>query len=124
MKEKHYNRLVKDNRMPGTGETSTSPTQAFSEGYKGVLVKFKVKRGTIDELSKIGVSDGNPLVNVQFGKMPSNFEIPNWNLTRARFKVETLKSTGMQQVNIALGKGKGLDIFNDNIVEFEIISIK
>ena len=47
----------------------------------------------------------------------------NWNQTNARFKVETLKSTGKKQVNIALGKGTALEKFNDNILEFELIQI-
>ena len=35
------------NRMRATGETTTSPNMAFSEGYEGILVQFKVKRGTV-----------------------------------------------------------------------------
>ena len=35
------------NRMRATGETTTSPNRAFSEGYEGILVQFKVKRGTV-----------------------------------------------------------------------------
>jgi len=114
MKEKHYNRLVKDNRMPGTGETSTSPTQAFSEGYKGVLVKFKVKRGTIDELENIGISAANNEdVLLEFNKLKP--DVSPWNEKYARFKLER------DQINIALGKGDALDIFNDNILEFEFV---
>ena len=63
-------------------------------------------------------------VKAQFGEMPTAKDIGgSWNNTSARFKVETLKSTGQQQVNIALGKGKALEKFNDNILEFELIQI-
>ncbi len=68
--------------MRATGETTTSPNMAFSEGYEGILVQFKVKRGTIDELREIGVTDGNPLVERKFGKMPTAKDIGgNWNQT-------------------------------------------
>jgi hypothetical protein len=48
MSKEHYEELLKTRRMIGTGETTTSPTRAFSESY---LVQFKMKRGTIDELN-------------------------------------------------------------------------
>ncbi|MEX1191659.1 MAG: hypothetical protein WEA99_06760, partial [Brumimicrobium sp.] len=121
----HYDVLIQTNRMPGTGECTTSPNQAFSEDYSGYLIKFKVKTGTIDELKNIGVTDGHVLVEQQFGNMPTNADIGGgWNQTRARFKVETLTSTNVPQVNIALGQGTALNIFNDNILEFQLIQIK
>ena len=56
--------------------------------------------------------------------MPTAKEVEgDWNKTHARFKVETLKSTGKQQVNIALGNGAALKIFDDNIMEFELSQI-
>ena len=122
MSKEHYEELVKTNRMPGTGETTTSPTMLFSESYEGVLVQFKVKRGTIDELRSIGVSDGHPLINLHFGKMPNNQDIGGgWNMSKARFKVETLLSSKKKQINISLGKGEALDRFNSNIIEFKKI---
>lgn len=122
MSREHYEELVKTNRMPGTGETTTSPTMLFSESYEGVLVQFKVKRGTIDELRSIGVSDGHPLINQHFGKMPNNQDIGGgWNTSKARFKVETLLSSKKKQINISLGKGEALDRFNSNIIEFKKI---
>lgn len=120
--KEHYSELLKTNRMPGTGECTTSPNQLFSEDYEGMLVKFKVKLGTIDELKAIGITDGSPLVKAEFGTMPTNVEIGGgWNQTRARFKTETLKSTNTGQVNIALGQGRALNVFNDNILEFQFI---
>ncbi|GIM53347.1 hypothetical protein CAPN004_23760 [Capnocytophaga cynodegmi] len=94
------------------------------KGYEGVIIKFKMKRGTIDELKAIGVTDGNPLIKRQFGEMPTNYDIGgNWNKTRARFKVETLKNTNTKQINIALGQGNALDKFNNNIIEYKLIKI-
>lgn len=110
--------------MIGTGETTTSPTRAFSESYEGYLVQFKMKKGTIDELKLIGVTDGNPLVKRLFGKMPMNSEVGgNWSKSKARFKVETLRITNSKQVNIALGQGEALNIFNNNIIEYQLIKI-
>jgi hypothetical protein len=124
----HYDELLKNKKISPTGECTTSPNQDFSEDYEGVLVKFYVKKGTIDKLRLIGVSDGHPRVTHYFGDMPSAKKVKettgmSWNQTRARFKVETLEKTGNQQVNIALGKGDALDIFNENIVTIEMIKI-
>jgi hypothetical protein len=117
----HYDELVANKRLLGTGEATTSPTQVFSEDYNGIMVKFKVKNGTIDELKKIGISDGSPEVASQFGQMPTKTSAPNgkWNLNNARFKFEKT------QVNIALGQtdGKAMKIFNDNMLEFEFIKV-
>ena len=122
LSKEHYDELVKTGRMPGTGECTTSPNQAFSEAYEGMLVKFKVKPGTIDELKAIGITDGTPLVKAEFGTMPTNADIGGgWNQTRARFKTETLKSKNTPQVNIALGQGSALNKFNDNLLEFQFI---
>lgn len=107
--KQYYDELLNTNKVAGTGETTTSPNMLLSESYEGYLVKFKVKNGTIDELKKIGIREGNPLVKAQFGDMLTTKDIEgSWNITHARFKVETLKSTGQQQVNIALGKGKSI----------------
>lgn len=59
MSKEHYEELQKTNRMLGTGETTTSPTMAFSESYEGYLVQFKMKKGTIESLEKIGIAARN-----------------------------------------------------------------
>src|SRR5262249_31562840 len=53
MSEKHFERFKKTGKMPGTGETTTSPTREFSEDYRGVLVEFKLKPGTMAALEAI-----------------------------------------------------------------------
>ena len=100
--------------MLATGETTTSPNLTFSEGYKGVVVQFKVKQGTIEQLENIGIAGGN---NKTVLKKHQNLkkDISPWNENYARFKLEK------GQVNIALGKGNALNIFNDNIVEFKLV---
>lgn len=111
MSKKHYEELVKTNRMPGTGETTTSPTMSFSENYEGILVQFKVKRGTIRNLEEIGIAERNHVgILVQHPLLKAD-KSP-WSLENARFKLEN------GQVNIALGRGKALEIFNDNILEY------
>lgn len=116
MSEKHFKRLQKDGRMPATGETTTSPTRSFSESYDGVLVEFRMKPGTLAALEAIGVHDGTALVTGQYPNMPPTG--PRWAENNARFKGEK------GQINIALGRGRALDIFNDNIVGFTPLSTK
>jgi hypothetical protein len=102
--------------MPSTGETTTSPTRAFSEGYDGVLVEFEMKPGTTAELQKIGVSDGAPLTTEALPNMPTSAEVGGkWNQKYARFKGEG------SQINVQLGRGRGLDTFNDNIDGFRAL---
>ena len=47
--------LGRTGRMPATSETFISPTQAFSESYKGILVRFQLAEGTTARLTEIGV---------------------------------------------------------------------
>lgn len=110
----HYEELSKTNRVRGTGETTTSPTLEFSEKYEGYLVQFKVKRGTIKQLEKIGVAVRNHREILRL--YPSlDKDIAPWSEEFARFKLER------NQINIALGKGRALDLFNDNIIEFKLV---
>jgi hypothetical protein len=116
--KEHYDELLLNKKLLGTGECTTSPNQAFSEAYSGYLVKFQVKAGTIDELKAIGLTDGSGLVQQQFGNLATS--VPSgqsWNLTMARFKKEGT------QVNIALGQGTALQKFNNNLLNFELIKI-
>ncbi|WP_068063863.1 DUF6531 domain-containing protein [Nocardia xishanensis] len=113
MSERHFARFMRTGDVPATGETFTSPTQAFSEGYEGVLVKFRLKPGTIEALERIGVRD--PTDEMAAAHPEMRLAPSGWNGTSALFKWE-----GGQQ-NIGLGRGPGLDIFNDNILGFEVI---
>ncbi len=112
--KEHYEELVKTNRIPRTRETTTSSTMLFSESYEGVLVQFKVKRGTIRNLEEIGIAERNHVgILVQHPLLKAD-KSP-WLLENARFKLEN------GQVNIALGRGKALEIVNDNILEYKFI---
>ena len=115
MSQEHYDTLVDTGRMPGTTETSTSPTHAFSSDYDGVTVEFETKPGTTAQLEAIGVSDGAPHTKSVHPDMPTGGK--GWTKEHARFKTESLN--GKPQINIQLGKGKALDTFNDNIVSFK-----
>ena len=115
MSLKNYESFKKTGKIPATGETTISPTQGFSEGYDGVLVKFKVKKGTTEKLVNIGVRDESSILADKFPNMPESKS--GWGKNHARFKKED------EQLNIGLGKGEGLDIFNENIVEADIINM-
>lgn len=43
-----------------------------------------------------------------------------WIQESTLFKIEGTK-LGTSQVNIGLGKGKGVEIFNENIINFQIV---
>lgn len=113
----NYSDLMATGRLPGTSETSTSPTMSFSEGYSGILVKFYLRHGTIDQLKVIGRTDGHQDVAEQFGEMPLAHS--GWINHYARFKREGGSSP---QVNIQLGSGPGVDVFNANLITFEKIN--
>ncbi len=48
-----------DRESAPTRETFTSPTPAYSEQYDGVLMEFKLKEGTRQALTEIGVRDNS-----------------------------------------------------------------
>jgi Flp pilus assembly pilin Flp len=116
MSQKDYDALKSGRGMPGTGETSTSPTRGFSENYDGVLVEFEMKPGTTAKLQEVGVSDGSPLTREKLPEMPTAKEAGGkWNEQYARFKEER------KQINVQLGRGRGLEVFNENIGSFREI---
>ncbi len=117
---KHFKRLQKTGRLAGIGETSTSPTLKFTLDYDDVTVRFELEPGTLRKLEEIGVSDGTAFTRQQFPGMVEG--VGPWNKTHARFKTETLKPDGIPQVNIQLGKGKALDVFNDNVKKWTEVS--
>lgn len=75
---------------------------------------YERKQGSIEQLENIGIAGTN---HPDILKMHPSLkkDISPWNENYARFKLEK------GQVNIALGKGKALNIFNDNILEFKLI---
>ncbi|WP_205694547.1 hypothetical protein, partial [Cronobacter condimenti] len=110
MSQKQYEKFLNTGVMPATTETSVSPVLGYSSKYDGVTVKIVVKPGTFSELEKVGIAANSaaakelPNMSTQTGK---------WMETNTRFKVEG------GQMTTQLGQGKGMEIFNKNIVHFE-----
>jgi RHS repeat-associated protein len=115
MSDEHFNTLQSTGKLSATKETFISPTQAFSEGYTGRLVKFTVRSGTTDKLAQIGVRDASAATRAAFPNMP--LVSKGWTRTAAFFKGE-----GASHINIGLGRGAALDIFNEGITAFEEIA--
>lgn len=120
MSKVDYETFIKTGKIPATGETFISPTKAYSAQYDGILVKFEVKVGTTQSLEAIGVRDISSITVAKYQNMP--IVDKGWTQNNAFFKGEGIggnKSISQPQINIGLGKGKALDIFNNNIVKFE-----
>ena len=113
--------LKSTGKLTASSETFTSPTLTYikNTGYNGTIVKFQMKTGTIDKLVKIGVrNDSGEKMMLNFSKMDRVKK--GWTTNNALFKTEG-GNYNIEQVNIGLGKGKALEIFNENIINFEII---
>ena len=110
MSPEQFKQFERTGIMPATTETSVSPVLSYSSKYDGVTVKIVVKSGTFSELEKIGIAANKP-ASTQFPNMST--QTGKWMNTNTRFKVEG------GQMTTQLGQGKGMDIFNKNIVHFE-----
>ena len=74
---------------------------------------------SIEKLVKMGVrNDSEEKRMLNFSKMDRVKK--GWTTNNALFKTEG-GNYNIEQVNIGLGKGKALEIFNENIINFEII---
>ncbi|MGQ0775199.1 MAG: RHS repeat-associated core domain-containing protein [Pseudonocardiales bacterium] len=114
MSPAHFDELTATGRLPATSETFISPTRQFSEAYDGVLVEFSLRRGTTDALVGVGVRDPSAATAARFPDMP--LVSRGWAKTSAFFKGEG------SQINIGLGSGTALDIFNEGIIGFRRLS--
>lgn len=94
---------------PGT-ETFISPSYSYAHGYDGIKVQFTVRNRTVNWLTKIGVRDASTLTSSLYPNMQPVFK--GWMSTNAYFKAEGTI------VNIGLGYGKALNIFNKGILSF------
>lgn len=112
MSEQQYQTFLRTGKMPHTTETSISPSQAYSSKYDGVTVKITTKPGTSAQLQEIGIAANKPAAE-QFPGMST--QTGKWMHTNTRFKVEG------GQMTTQLGKGKGMDIFNESIVDFVVV---
>jgi hypothetical protein len=87
-----------------------------------------VEPGTIDKLKAIGLRSDptiHPLLKSTIGELPflppGKSTQSGWYNNFTRFKVES-NANVPQQVNIQLGTGKGLNIFNEGLIYFEKIN--
>ena len=114
MSARDYDYLRMTNEFLASGETFISPTVSFSRSYNGITVKFKLNNGTISMLEQVVLSNGHRamLAKQLYPDMPHVKGI-KWSEDFAYFKAEGV------QVNIGLGKGRALEIFNRNIINFE-----
>lgn len=104
--------LVATGRLVATGETFISPSLEFASGFEGVTVRFELAGGTTDALFNIGVRTGG-LDGGAFGSL--NLAESGWGGANALFKLER------GWINIGLGQGDALSIFNSNIVRFSVV---
>ncbi|WP_066912951.1 putative T7SS-secreted protein [Millisia brevis] len=113
MSPDHFAQLESTGRFPGTSETFISPNQSFSEDYSGVLVRLTTQDGTYDALAEIGVRDMSRDTTLLHPDMPPTSR--GWKHDWAYFKGES------EQVNIGLGVGRALELFNSALLHFERI---
>jgi hypothetical protein len=102
--------------MPASikGETFISPSQTYASEYNGVLVRFTAAPGTMQELTEIGRlgNFGRGMAEQFPGMGPVQ---SGWMSTNVQFKLEGQGTV----VNTGLGRGQGLRIFNENLIQFE-----
>ena len=110
MSKANFEDLQATGRVPATGETFISPSSEFSSAYEGTTVQFSVQPGTTDALANVGVRDTSNLVGAAYPDMP--VVQSGWTSSSAFFKGEG------DVINIGLGRGTALDIFNNSIVGF------
>lgn len=120
-----YEHLINTGQLRATSETFTSPSleyiQAVGYGGDGHVLKFYVDKGTLNALENIGVrNDGSARILGYFSDMPSVTTVSKWTESRALFKTEGAKH-GIEQINIGLGKGSAIEIFNSNLKAFEVV---
>ena len=116
MSKSDYEVLTKTGNLRYTRETFTSTSQAYAARYDGVPVEFKLKQGNMNALEKIGVREtNNSYLRELYPDMPEIKNVNNWRANNAYFKYED----GVFNIGLG-GKGKALDIFNNNIIHFEV----
>ncbi|MBD78742.1 MAG: hypothetical protein CL840_07470 [Crocinitomicaceae bacterium] len=104
--------FIKTGKMPAGTETFISSSKAFASGYEGTIFRINLKPSTISQLEGIGVrnaASGHPMSQLPLVSK-------GWKSTNAFFKVEGT------QLNIGLGNGKALDIFNSGIKSFKKVN--
>jgi hypothetical protein len=107
-----FAKLQRTGKLPATGETFISPSQVYSRGYDGILVRFTVKPGTMQQLADIGVTANSGTASLFPGMQGV---AKGWTANNAMFKLEG------NVVNTGLGRGNALTIFNQSTIQYEPI---
>ena len=99
--------------LTDTRETFVSPTRGFSESYEGVLVRLTARGGMTARASRTS--------GCETSRLPLRRDIPICRWWRGGGVVlrPLFKGEGRNHVNIGLGGGRALDMFNHAIVGFE-----
>lgn len=130
LSESDYQHLLNTGQLRPTSETFTSPSleyiQAIGYGGDGHVVKFYANHGTLNALESIGVrNDATDRMMGYFPDMPHVTTVTGWTQNKAMFKTEgrnLAPPVGPDgQINVGLGRGPGIDIFNQNLKAFEVV---
>ena len=123
MRSEDFENLMITGKVPATGETFLSPLEAYSRGYDGRLVRFATKPGTSDELLSIG-GYGNKGTLQYYPDLPHAGS--GWTSNMSQIKLEgqgiPYINYGNGVVNTGLGRGDALDIFNANIIKYDVLN--
>jgi hypothetical protein len=114
MSKENFGELQATGRVPATSETFISPSEEYASKYAGVTVRLSVRAGTTDALAGVGVRDASALAAAAYPDMP--LVSSGWTAASAFFKAE-----GPNLINIGLGRGAALDIFNGGLTGFEVV---
>ncbi|MDR5777797.1 MULTISPECIES: hypothetical protein, partial [unclassified Caballeronia] len=113
MSPEHFAYLKESGELLPTTETSISPVLSYSSAYEGTTVKFTLAPGTSEQLQEIGIA-ANPPTAAQLPALSTETR-RGWIYTNTQFKVEG------GQMTTQLGKGPGIQIFNQNLVKFDLL---
>jgi RHS repeat-associated protein len=118
MSENDFIFLKQHGRLPaGSSEKMISPTLSYVEKYKGVTVEFLIDSKFYDNYLQIAARDNSKKVM----DIPQYANLPHaksgWWMDNA-LKVKSEKGI----ISLGLGRGPGLDLFNNSIIRFREIS--
>ncbi|ENV16276.1 RHS repeat domain-containing protein [Acinetobacter guillouiae] len=121
MEQADYLILQTTGRLPGTASgTFISPNLAYAQGtYKGVTVEFQINPQFYDQMLKIATRDTSKAVSSfpQYASLPIHKS--GWGMNNILIKSEKFNQQGAGGIiSIGLGRGAGLDLFNQNIIRF------
>ncbi|MGN2482803.1 RHS repeat domain-containing protein [Acinetobacter calcoaceticus] len=118
MSENEFLFLKQNGRLPAnSSEKMISPTLAYAENYKGITVEFLLNAKFYDSYLNIAAKDMSKKVS----SIPQYANLPNarsgWWMDNA-LKIKSEKGI----ISIGLGRGAGLEMFNNNVIRFREVS--